>query len=129
MRNWIDLLEQLDHEEYEGQDEFIAKLRDPRITQRYVRAIVRWRDDVIAKQPSREYLDYNIISNWPHRDASQDAIEARLGLVDWEGIENDRETAMEWALKILNDAIAHPLDWDCICGAAMSYLLGKHPID
>lgn len=141
MRQWIDIVENAfwvpnEHgrtptQEYEGQNAFIQKMRsNPRVLARHVSALKKLRDDftrayedVGADHIHRASLD--ILGNYPHSDISVEEVEDRIGHPDWDECDANPEAAAEFALKILDDAVAHPIDWDCIAGLAMRHLLGR----
>jgi hypothetical protein len=119
-------------QEYQGQNAFIAKMRNnPRFTARLVTAIKKLRDDFAAatemdgESPRVHQAALNMLGNYPHSDASYDSIVARIGLPDWDECDHNPSEAVSFALKILDDAVENPVDWDCIAGMAMRYLMGR----
>lgn len=119
-------------EEYAGQNKFLRDLqKNPRSVARHAAAIRKLRSAFIkaCSEVGVQKIhgaSLNILGNYPHSDSSVATIEERIGRPDWDNCDHDPQSAYDFALTILDDAIDHPIEWDCISGMAMKHILCRY---
>jgi hypothetical protein len=122
-------------QEYQGQNAFIERMRkNPRFMARLVAATKKLRNDFAAaskledNSPRVHNAALNILGNFPSSDASVEPIVDRIGNPDWDECDANPAEAVKFALAILDDAVENPVDWDCIAGMAMRYVMGRSKV-